>query len=1073
MFSISPKGFIPALLLVTLAVRPFGLLHGQIGPGQVGLRQTGVGQSGVGQFESGQIPSENLWRDPASLSFTDSRLVSSTNPLPKLLARGNAVDADLNAMAVLSADRLCAVGNCGVILLSKTAGRTWEVVECPTSDNLWGVSFLDSEQEGLAVGGSIGTYSGTSRGVVLRTVDGGRSWETVPNELPRLLGLQYAEGRLLAWGDYSPKFQTGIFESRDGGSTWLPISLPMAHAAAAALSREGEVVAADSQGQIHVLTSYGAVASSRLPIQIQALMHTGTMWLAGGVRGVLLSSQNGYQWAPVKLPLSVGSQRYCTWHTIQQSGNEIWIAGDPGTIVLHSPNRGASWEVKSTGQTGIIADIKFIDEQRGWAVGAQGKIWATRDGGQSWYSQRSADKHLGLLSVSHNASDLPWSPLVSASWDDRVAVGAVVMSASDEHDRVDFHPSQSEQLLDLAPQLSISCALAASFRQSASQDSVEDVARGLAVAIMNRRPEIILTGNASQDRLASDVDQKFPDLAMASRSAIVMAKDPAQSIPSLARELHLQPWSVSKLSSVSKSPTAGYREQSGRVLKSLGLAIWDVLLPLPPDVRQAAETADMRTLWSDTRNKSAEASLLGGLAIPDDARREANLSGLGNYQMVMGREYRQRALAQLASDAGTNGQWAQGLSFIISNLPPQEMAPALVQLIESLGTVESSERRRDALMHLVDFLPNSDAATWAMSKLLIEQASDELAAWRFADAHVGGAKPLKLPASERQLGSAWPADTRKPWNASPFASETISTPAVNEVVTASATAPARPVAHSPEPQAWFESFAKFSTLAPKLISRPDMQMLTYRMSQGGEGMREAARLESLLAVAQLPAWQQVAKQELLLHASRVAELDWIALAVRTYTRPRLDGHLDEAFWRQIPPMQLTAQQTREQELGQPSALVRWAYDSQYVYIGIQCPLEQAVTVPPVQRVRSYDADLSGLDNVTFLMDTDRDYSSCVEFAVSQDGRTYDRCLDRREFDPKWHVAVNDQQDTWTAELAIDLRFITTTKNLVGEAWAISAWRRRPGKSSQTWGRFAAGPPRLTDAGLLLFVPGRD
>jgi hypothetical protein len=113
--------------------------------------------------------------------------------------------------------------------------------------------------------------------------------------------------------------------------------------------------------------------------------------------------------------------------------------------------------------------------------------------------------------------------------------------------------------------------------------------------------------------------------------------------------------------------------------------------------------------------------------------------------------------------------------------------------------------------------------------------------------------------------------------------------------------------------------------------------------------------------------------------------------------------------------------------------------------------------------------LSEQDHVVFTLDSDRDYSTSIELAVAQDGRTYDRCCGRQQFDPKWHVAVKNYQDVWTAELAIDIRYLTTKAKLAGEAWAVSAARKRV--NSGPLGLSSA--PHLSEADLLLFVPRQD
>ena len=51
--------------------------------------------------------------------------------------------------------------------------------------------------------------------------------------------------------------------------------------------------------------------------------------------------------------------------------------------MLHSGNRGGSWEVVKTKQPLPLNGVYFADEKQGWAVGELGAILATADGGKT------------------------------------------------------------------------------------------------------------------------------------------------------------------------------------------------------------------------------------------------------------------------------------------------------------------------------------------------------------------------------------------------------------------------------------------------------------------------------------------------------------------------------------------------------------------------------------------------------------------------------------------------------------------------------------------------------------------
>lgn len=115
-----------------------------------------------------------------SISQAEIKAVGSplTTPATQIAAPSKAVFIDL----ARAADRLIAVGERGLIVLSDDNGQSWRQVPVPVSVSLSAVFFVDA-QRGWTVG-----HAGT----VLATVDGGEHWEI------QLSGLQAAKIELQA-----------------------------------------------------------------------------------------------------------------------------------------------------------------------------------------------------------------------------------------------------------------------------------------------------------------------------------------------------------------------------------------------------------------------------------------------------------------------------------------------------------------------------------------------------------------------------------------------------------------------------------------------------------------------------------------------------------------------------------------------------------------------------------------------------------------------------------------------------------------------------------------------------------
>ena len=150
------------------------------------------------------------------------QLPQKPEPLPHYSAsRSLREDATLRSVAFVTPETGLACGDRGTILRTVDGGSSWQAmksgVDCPLSAVVW----IDTKKA-IVAGGNYDRITGLSRGAVLLSQDGGQSWQRAKDEeLTRFHKLEKnSEGSILARCDWSHAVLTDSLISRDGGRTW-------------------------------------------------------------------------------------------------------------------------------------------------------------------------------------------------------------------------------------------------------------------------------------------------------------------------------------------------------------------------------------------------------------------------------------------------------------------------------------------------------------------------------------------------------------------------------------------------------------------------------------------------------------------------------------------------------------------------------------------------------------------------------------------------------------------------------------------------------------------------------------
>lgn len=143
-----------------------------------------------------------------------------------------------------------------------------------------------------------------------------------------------------------------------------------------------------------------ALAAKSLLLDV---VNTGDKIVAVGDHGnVVISRDNGLTWIQ-----SIAPTRTLLTAVSFPDSQHGWAVGHDGVIIA-TQDGGATWERQDQGKDTetVFLDVHFLNPKRGFAVGAYGKFQATADGGKTWTVSHPSDKeiHFNRLSVARNGT---------------------------------------------------------------------------------------------------------------------------------------------------------------------------------------------------------------------------------------------------------------------------------------------------------------------------------------------------------------------------------------------------------------------------------------------------------------------------------------------------------------------------------------------------------------------------------------------------------------------------------------------------------------------------------------------
>ncbi len=248
-----------------------------------------------------------------------------------------------------------ACGYFGKIIMTTDEGETWTEVQSNTTVTLYGINFIN-DQVGFAVGGE-GSCGGTGcepiGGVIVKTTDGGLTWNQIPVNMTERVEL-----RAVYFISETVGFAIGgatILKTEDAGNTWQETIFEQ-------LNRFEKMYSIDFNNE------NGAIAC--------------------GFGKLIFTNDSGKTWRVLAFDDLEGY-----FSVSLTSLNEIYLLGQSN--IAKSNDFGTTWNVLSNSPNGML-NINFITPALGFAVGKgkwyndtwggrnDGSIYYTKDGGKTW-----------------------------------------------------------------------------------------------------------------------------------------------------------------------------------------------------------------------------------------------------------------------------------------------------------------------------------------------------------------------------------------------------------------------------------------------------------------------------------------------------------------------------------------------------------------------------------------------------------------------------------------------------------------------------------------------------------------
>ena len=1046
-------------------------------------------------------------------------------------------DAQLHDVRFVGSRLGWAVGEHGVIWHTRDAGSTWQLQSSGVDCALRAVCFL-SDRVGWVAGGGTVPFTHLSYGVVLATTDGGVTWKRLEaadsdagssrrrgaeprpstarqsggaSSLPGLHGIKFFSlEQGFAVGSANEMHPTGILFTNDGGRTWRDApGKAMAGWQTADFANMEEGAVAGLRGATGLVvkgqfTAPRVVRHGSRGFHDLVLLPDGKGCIVGDGGLNVWTDNSGLTWQPAPTPLPESVRDVFDFRGVSRHGDKVWMAGQPGSTIWHSPDAGRTWQRQTTRQPLPISAIHFSSPTTGCAVGALGLVLRTDDGGRTWIVCRGAGRRLAILSmhaeprqvslhlVSQLSGEGGYRSLVELL--PRADLGPDGYAQEDLPDRLDEAVSTAGgSAAEIGWQFPLSIPglerdsekLIADWNLRTEGRLADALLGHLVRQIRMWRPSVIVLDQPAADdavtRLINDAVLK----------AAEHAADPTRNLE--LRELGLEQWRVARIFQRLPAGSTGQVHVDPHVyLPRVGKSVHMTAAPaygrLVPQSRPMPLREAYKRLYDVAETSPGEytsgGGFFGGLDLPpgSEARRDLpaiDEADLDARQQVARKQRNFSAyIDRFLNDPRHAGQLVGQLEDIVSRMPDAQAAFQISELSALYLSTGQWELAELTLIELVQRYPDEPVSLQATEFLLQSWGSSE-AIWRRLQKSGTRKHDLKATSGDLEQKLEQVAATLDA-QAEAYEKQGVPSSLPADLGTGGVKRAEFQQESRLDRQRVDEKYAfwrnravqlsrRLAERAPAQFASPDVQFPLAAMHRARAAHALSDEIyRNYVRTDTSAGWSQAAAGELWLTNPILLPTKPLINCGYTSQRPILDGLLSDECWQNAEEMPLRDDRDAAHDPA-TQALAMLCYDSEYLYFAATFPRSAGVRTDGRDAgPRKYDEDLTDFDRVHLLLDVDRDYVTYYSFAIDQRGCVSDSCWRDQSWNPRWFVASDADSSHWRVEVAIPFQEIGPRPPERDTVWSVGIVRTIPAVGVQSWTHPAASNPRPETFGFVRF-----